>query len=198
MPTFLLSLSQLSQTCHVFLKTIVRIQVFLHELRAIYSFKHVNMILNIKGKKTIIWISLIIFFNSKVLSISQSLSTLFTVHHTSKHISFDNCKYTKRQCLKCIPLQNWKLKTIIFYTFFFKQQKVLSVSFMLIMGPNMWLCKSTRIEADVNCSTTCKENIRMNQSNQETSINNSITNTGTLRSHSTNLTVLWAWVLTGK
>lgn len=28
-------------------------------------------------------------------------------------------------------------KTIIFYTVFLKQQKVLSVSFMLIMGPNM-------------------------------------------------------------
>lgn len=156
------------------------------------------MILNIKGKKTIIWISLIIFLILRY-SVSLNLYQLcsqFIIHLSIYPLTIVNTQ--KDRVFKMHFLQNWKSKNHYFLHFFFKQQKVLSVSFMLIMGPNMWLCKSTRIEADVNCSTTCKENIRMNQSNQETSINNSITNTGTLGSHSTNLTVLWAWVLTGK
>lgn len=34
---------------------------------------------------------------------------------------------------------------------------------MLIIGPNMWLCKSTRTEAGVNGLSTCKENIQLKQ-----------------------------------
>lgn len=119
MPTFLLSLSQLSQTCHVFLKTIVRIQVFLHELRAVYSIKHVNMILNIKGKKTIIWISLIIFFNSKVYSVSLNLYQLcsqFIIHLSIYPLTIVNTQ--KDRVFKMHSFTKLKVKNHYFLHFF--------------------------------------------------------------------------------
>lgn len=118
MPTFLLSLSQLSQTCNVFLKTIVRIQVFLHELRAIYSFKHVNMILNIKGKKTIIWISLIIFLILRY-SVSLNLYQLcsqFIIHLSIYPLTIVNTQ--KDRVFKMHSFTKLKVKNHYFLHFF--------------------------------------------------------------------------------